>query len=262
MIEKNLTLYFLPISTAFMYLFLYIPIIVLVVFSFNDNPFSFDWVAFTTKWYVQLFKSVEVWSAFKNSLIVAMSSVLLSVTMGSLIVFYGSYRYLNHFLPLFYGGIALPEIVLAVGLLSCFSFFVVPLGLTSLIAAHTLLGLGYVVPMLYTRFNELDPQMIEAAYDLGATRMQAFRSIVLPLLYPSIFASSLLVFIVSFDDFILSFFVAGGSTETLPMYIFSVLRAGDEAPLVSAISTFLLLSSSALVVLFSLLQIKKMGKPQ
>jgi spermidine/putrescine transport system permease protein len=234
----------------------------LVVFSFNDNPFSFDWIAFTTKWYEQLFEAVEVWDALKNSLIVATSSMLFSIAMGSLLVFYGAYRYLSKFLPFFYGSIALPEIVLAVGLLTCFSFFAVPLGLTSLIAAHTLLGLGYVVPLLYARFNEIDPQMIEAAYDLGATRMQAFFTVILPLLSPAIFASALLVFIVSLDDFILSFFVAGGSTETLPMYIFSVLRAGDEAPLVSAVSTFLLIGSSILVILFSFMQIKKVGKPQ
>jgi len=262
MVKRNASLYFLPVSTALMYLFLYIPIIVLVVFSFNDNAFSFDWVAFTTKWYKQLFESVEVWDALKNSLIVAISSMILSITMGSLLVFYGAYRYLNLFLPFFYGSIALPEIVLAVGLLTCFSFFAIPLGLTSLIAAHTLLGLGYVVPMLYTHFSEIDLHMIEAAYDLGATRMQAFRTIVLPLLYPALFASALLVFVVSLDDFILSFFVAGGSTETLPMYIFSVLRAGDESPLVSAISTFLLLGSSLLVIILSLLQTKKVGKPQ
>jgi spermidine/putrescine transport system permease protein len=260
--KKTASLYLLPVSTVLIYLFLYIPIIVLVTFSFNDNQFSFDWIGFTTKWYMQLFASVEVWAALKNSLIVATVSMCLSISMASLLVFYGAYRYLQRFLPFFYGSIAIPEIVLAVGLLSFFSFFMIPLGITSLIAAHTILGLGYVVPIVYVRFSELDPHMIEAAYDLGATRMQAFLTVVLPLLYPAIFASALLVFIVSLDDFILSFFVAGGSTQTLPMYIFSVLRAGDQAPLVSALSTFLLLGSSLLVIIFSLLQVKKVGKPQ
>ncbi len=192
MIKKAMALSLLPIITMLIYIFLYIPIIVLIIFSFNDNPFSFDWVEFTTKWYHHMFESVEVWDAFKNSLIVATSSMILSISMGSLLIFYGAYRYLKKLLPFFYGSIALPEIVLAVGLLTCFSFFMVPLGLTSLIVAHTLLGLGYVIPLLYSRFNELDPYMIEAAYDLGATRAQAFITIVLPLLYPAIICISII----------------------------------------------------------------------
>jgi len=259
---KKIMPFFLPLCNMLLYLFLYIPIIILIIFSFNSNPLSFDWIQFTTKWYMQLFTSVEVWAALKNSLIVATGSTFLSISMGSLLVFYGAHHYLSRSLPLFYASIAIPEIVLAVGLLSFFSFFMIPLGITALIAAHTLLGLGYVVPIVYTRFNELDPQMIEAAYDLGATHTQIFFTIVLPLLYPAIFASALLVFIVSLDDFVLSFFVAGGATETLPMYIFSVLRAGDEAPLVNALSIFLLLGSSMLVIIFSMLQIKSVGKPQ
>jgi len=146
--------------------------------------------------------------------------------------------------------------VLAVGLLSFFSLLWVPLGLTTLIAAHTLIGLGYVVPMIYTRFSELNYALTEVSMDLGATRTQTFMRIILPLLSPTLFASALLVFIISLDDFVISFFCSGATTQTLPMYIFSVIRSG-ATPTVNALSTVLLGVSSLFVILFSLLNIKK-----
>jgi len=132
----------------------------------------------------------------------------------------------------------------------------VPLGTTTLIVGHTLLGLGYVIPILHARFVELDISLIEASYDLGATQKQTFFSIVLPLLRPALIASGLLVFIISLDDFIISFFCAGASIQTLPLYIFALIRTG-ASPMVNALSTILLIVSSLLVFLFSFLQIKK-----
>jgi spermidine/putrescine transport system permease protein len=246
----------MPIIVSALYFFLYIPIFVLIIFSFNDNAISYKWLGFTTGWYEQLFESTEIWQALKNSLFVAASAVLLSLTLGSLFVFYASRAQAQRLLILFYGSLAMPEIVLAVGLLSFFSFFSVPLGAVTLIAGHTLIGLGYVVPILYGRFLEIDVSFIEAAYDLGATQRQTFFSIILPLLRPALIASGLLVFILSLDDFIISFFCAGASVQTLPLYIFSVIRTG-ASPMVNALSTILLLVSSFCVLLFSFLQIKK-----
>ena len=155
----------------------------------------------------------------------------------------------------------MPEIVLAVGLLSFFSFFAVPLGATTLIVGHTLLGLGYVIPILHARFIELDESLIEASYDLGATQRQTFFSIVLPLLMPALVASGLLVFIISLDDFIISFFCAGASVQTLPLYIFAVIRTG-ASPMINALSTIMLIFSSLFVLLFSFLHIRKVRTPQ
>lgn len=248
--------YIMPIIVAALYFFLYIPIFVLIAFSFNNNAISYKWLGFTTGWYKQLFESTEVWHALKNSLFVAASTVLLSLTLGTLFVFYASRTYAQRLLIFFYGSLAMPEIVLAVGLLSLFSFFAVPLGALTLIAGHTLIGLGYVVPILYGRFSELDESLIEASYDLGATQRQTFFAIILPLLRPALIASGLLVFIISLDDFIISFFCAGASVQTLPLYIFSVIRTG-ASPMVNALSTILLLVSSFFVLLFSFLQIKK-----
>ena len=127
----------------------------------------------------------------------------------------------------------------------------------TIIAGHTLLGLGYVIPILYDRFIELDESLIEASYDLGATKRQTFFSVVLPLLAPAMIASGLLVFIISLDDFVISFFCAGASVQTLPLYIFSVIRTG-ASPMINALSTIMLIVSSFLVLLLSFVQVKKM----
>lgn len=248
--------YIVPLLVFCVYLFLYTPIVTLMIFSFNNSELSFHWVGFTTQWYALLFQTPEVWDALKNSLIVATCSVILSISMGSFFVFFIARTYVRRLIAIFYANLAIPEIVLAVGLLSFFYFLSIPLGITTLIACHTLIGLGYVVPIVYSRYVEIDKRVVEASLDLGATQMQTFIFIVLPLLSPALFAASLLVFIISFDDFILSFFCAGASTQTLPLYIFAMIRAG-ASPVVSALSTVLLVVSSILVLLFSSLHIKK-----
>ena len=258
---RTFSSYMLPIAVAAFYLFLYIPIFVLVLFSFNNNAFTQSWLGFTTHWYADLFASTEVWYALKNSLLVAISSVILSLTLGSVLIFFGSRASVKRLLLLFYGSLAMPEIVLAVGLLSLFSFFSVSLGAITLIVGHTLLGLGYVVPILHARFVELDVSLIEASYDLGATKRQTFFSVVLTLLAPAIIASGLLVFIISLDDFIISFFCAGASVQTLPLYIFAVIRTG-ASPMINALSTLMLVVSSFLVLLFSFLHIQKTRVPK
>lgn len=247
----------LSMFVALLFFFLYIPIIVLVIFSFNNSLFPFVWKGFTLRWYCELWQMAEVWQAMKNSLIVACSAVVLSLAMGLLTVYYSSRIFLSRLFVLFYGNLAAPEVVLAVGLLSFFVLFSVPLGLTTLIAAHTLVGLGYVIPVLHGRFSELDYGLIESSLDLGATHNQTFFRIIVPLLSPALLASGLLVFIVSLNDFIVSFFCTGATTQTLPLYIYAMIRSG-ATPVVNALSAILLVVSGLSVLLFSVLKIKKM----
>jgi spermidine/putrescine transport system permease protein len=253
---KKISTIIFPCFVTLFYLLLYVPIFVLILFSFNNNAITYNWLGFTAQWYMDLFESVEVWEVLGNSLFVACTSVCLSLLFGLGVLFFGSPAVLNRFLFLFYGCLAIPEIVLAVGLLSVFSFFAVPLGASTLIAGHTLLGLGYVVPILHARYAEMDTSLLEASYDLGATKQQTFLSIILPLLAPAMVAAGLLVFIISLDDFLISFFCAGASMQTLPLYIFAVIRSG-ASPMVNALSTFLLLISMCCVLLFSFLQVQK-----
>jgi len=258
MSQRAFSHYLLSLFVMGMYLFLYVPIIILVLFSFNNSLLPYEWKGLTFHWYDYLWQSAEIWQALTNSLIVAMASVALSISMGVALVYYSSRSALARSLVLFYGTLAVPEIVLSAGLLTIFLVGSVPLGLTTLIAAHTLLGLGYVVPIVHGRFQELDYALVEASLDLGATHTQTFFNVILPLLFPVITAAALLVFIISLDDFLLSFFCAGVSIQTLPMYIFSMIRAG-ATPMVNALSTVLLLVSGLLVLFFSSLKVKKTG---
>jgi spermidine/putrescine transport system permease protein len=232
------------------YLFLWVPIIVLLVFSFNTEGFPSPWKAFTLKWYVELVHSVYLWKAFGNSLLIAISATLISVLMGIFLMFFVSQggrvgKYLN----LFYGSVIIPETVLGVSLLGFFSLVSISLGLTTLIIGHTVLGLGFVIPLVYARYLELDDRLTEASLVLGATPVQTFFKVTLPLLRPSLITSALLVFIISFDDFILTYFCAGSSVQTLSLYILSMIRSGIS-PVVNALSALLLFISSIMVLIY------------
>lgn len=250
--------YFFPLAVVGVYAFMYLPILVLMFFSFNDSESSYQWASFTTRWYQEVFASVEIWDSLMNSLIVASTSVVLSLVIGVCLVFYSANTKIKNLYLLFYGNLAVPEIVLAVAMLSFFSLCSFPMGITTLIAGHTLLGLGYVVPIVQASFMELNDRFSEASMDLGATQTQTLNKVILPLLRPALLASAILVFIISLDDFVISFFCSGSATQTLPIYIFSLIRTG-ASPIASALSTVLLGVSSILVLIFSSLQVRKAG---
>lgn len=232
------------------YLFLYTPIVVLIVFSFNSKGFPSYWDSFTFKWYQELFHSSELWQSFLNSLIVATSTTFLSLVMGSLLIYFKACGgKVGRAIPMFYGNLIIPETVLAISLLGYFTLVTVPLGLLTVIVAHTVLGMGFVIPILYIRYKALDPHLREASLGLGASPFQTFTKITLPMLRPSIIATGLLIFIISFDDFILTFFCAGTTIQTLPLHLFAMIRSGIS-PTVNALSAFLLLLSGVFVTLF------------
>jgi spermidine/putrescine transport system permease protein len=232
------------------YLFLYVPLLVLVIFSFNNDPFPAPWSGFTLDWYRELWVATELWEAFTTSCVIALSATCLSLLMGIMFVFFlmKSTR-ARRILGIFYANLIVPEVVLAVGLLSMFSFLEIELGVRTLIIAHTVLGLGYVIPVIYQKYMTINPHLVDVSMDLGATLGQTFVYIILPLLRPALYAAGLLVFIISFDDFILSYFCAGSSAQTLSIYIYNMLRIGIS-PVVNALSTLLLVISSICVMLF------------
>jgi spermidine/putrescine transport system permease protein len=234
----------------FTYLFLYVPICVLLVFSFNSESFPSPWKSFSLKWYIELFESTYLWQSFLNSLIVAACSTMISLIMGIFLIFYAAQGgRIGKFLSLFYGNIVIPETVLAVSLLGFFTLMSIPLGLVTLVLAHTVLGLGFVIPIVYAKYIELDPKLTEASLVLGATPLQTFFKVTLPLVRPSLISTGLLVFIISFDDFILAYFCAGSTSQTLSLYILSMLRSG-VSPVVNALSAVLLALSTSIALLF------------
>ena len=129
-----------------------------------------------------------------------------------------------------------------------------PLGYGSLIAGHTLIGLGFVVPIVRSRFVELDPVLTEASLDLGATSWQTFRRVLIPLLAPSLLASALIVFTLSLDDFLIAFFCSSPKIQTLSMYVYSQMKEAVD-PSINAISVLLLSFSSIVALVLSLMKV-------
>ncbi len=240
----------IPFFVFLIYLFLYAPILVLIIFSFNSKSFPSPWDSFTLRWYKELFASEDLWAAFTTSLTVSCISTLLSLTLGVFFIYYVSRKRTGeNLVPLFYSNLIIPELVLAIGLVSYFSLFKVPLGFQTLLIAHTVLGLGFAIPILYVRYKELPPSLVEASLILGAGPTKTFFKITLPLLKPALLASGLLIFVISFDDFLFSYFCAGTSVETLSLYLISSIRFGIS-PIVNALSTILLFLTIPLAMLF------------
>ena len=250
--ELRLKKFLLPCYVGIFCIFLYLPIMVLMIYSFNQGGFPAQWTGVSLCWYDDLFHSVDIWRAFQTSITVAICAAFLSVIFGLMLV-YGAKRLKRNITYFFYSNILVPDIVIAIGMLSLFSYFMIPLGVITLIIGHTLLGLGFTVPILKSRLDELDHRLVEASLDLGASSWYTFRHVVLPFLYPAILVSTLLVIIVSFDDFVISFFCAGTSAQTLSLYVFTMIRSGIS-PTVNALSTIMLLISSFFVLAISLLQ--------
>ncbi|MCK4517576.1 ABC transporter permease [Candidatus Babeliales bacterium] len=254
MVEQSrpITKFFQPVLIIATYLFLYLPILVIALFSFNESRVSAQWTGFSLRWYAKLFHSPEILDALFVSLVVALFSMILSLILGTGFVVASRVRKSLLSYVLFYPNIVLPDIALAIGVLSMFAWMRIPLGYGSLIAGHTLIGLGFVIPIIRARFVELDPFLTEASADLGATTWQTFYKVLGPLLRPSLVACALIVFTLSLDDFLIAFFCASPKVQTLSIYIYSQLRETVD-PSINAISVLLLaLSSIAALILCGL----------
>ncbi len=228
-----------------MFFLMYLPIGVLTFYSFNDSKYSANWQGFTFKWYVELFQDRSILNALSNSLIVALVSVAISAILGTLMAvglaryqFWGKKLYLGiSYLPLI-----VPDIAIAVATLVFLASVGIPLSLWTIIGAHVVFCLAYIAIVVSTRLGDLDPNLEEAAMDLGATPVQAFIKVLLPQLMPGIVSGCLLAFVLSLDDFLIASFTAGTGATTLPMEIFSRIRTVVK-PDVNALSVILILAS-------------------
>ncbi len=238
------------VYTCLIYLFLYLPIIVIVVFSFNTSKRNIVFEGFTLDWYAGLFKNSALLSAFGNTMIVASASTLLSCIIGTFAAI-GMYRYRfkgrRMVDMLLYVPVVIPEIVLGIALLSMFALAQVPLGLVSLIIAHTTFCIPFVVFTLRARLAGYDQSVEEAAMDLGATRWRVFRHITLPILLPGIVSGGMLAFTLSIDDVIISYFTNGPGSTTYPLKVWEMVKSG-VSPDVNALSTLILLGTLVVVV--------------
>ncbi|MDD2924077.1 ABC transporter permease [Rhodoferax sp.] len=230
-------------------IFLYIPIFTLVALSFNANDLTTIWSGLSIKWYVAVLDNGDILQAAKNSLIVASIATTLA-TAAATATALGVVRAGTVHRGVVEGLLSLPllvpEIVTAVALLMLFVLGGVPLGLVSVILAHTVFCIPFAYYPIRSRLAGLDPALIEAAADLYAPPWKRFTRVELPLLSPGIFAGALLAFISSLGDFVITYFVAGPGATTLPVYIFGMIRTGIT-PEVNALSAIFLLVSMVVI---------------
>lgn len=237
-------------ASAAVLFFFYVPIIIVVAQSFNASRFGGTWKGFTLNWYIRLFTDRNIWHAMTNTLVIASLSTLVSVILGTLAAWV-LYRYksriqLTHNIIL-YLPLVLPDILMGISLLLFFVALNTPLGLATIFIAHVTFSMSYVAMVVYGRFQDFDYSILEAARDLGATWTQSVIRILIPYLLPGIAAGGLLAFTLSLDDFVITFFVSGPDSTTLPLYIYSMMRHGSPA-IINALSVILVLFTFAIVI--------------
>ncbi|WP_119273943.1 ABC transporter permease [Taklimakanibacter deserti] len=236
---------------ALVYVFLYTPIVVLMVLSFNKAGLPTAWTGFSTEWYGRLLESPKIIAAARNSLIVAVASTLIATAIGTLLALGVERRKASSGLDaLLFMPMIIPDIVLAIALLSFFTLVKFTLGLHSIILAHVVFNIAFVCAVVRARLKSFDWSLTEASRDLGATALATFRHVTFPLIWPAVVAAALLAFTLSIDEFIIAYFTAGagqGST-TLPMQIYAMIRFG-VTPEINAMATIILLMSFILVLL-------------
>lgn len=229
--------------------FLYIPIFTLVCLSFNKSGLPTSWGGFTTDWYYELFTNKKIFKALINTIFVAFFSTLIACILGTLLAMGMELKKKSKtveaiaFIPMI-----IPDIVMAISLLTFFTLIQMTLGLHSIIMSHVVFNTAFVCAIVRTRFKYFDHSIIEASYDLGGKYILTFFKIILPIILPGVIAGSLLSFTLSFDEFIIAFFTAGAgsSSTTLPMLIYSMIRFG-VTPEINALSTFIILFSFLIV---------------
>ena len=241
----------LGVHSFLMMAFIYVPIIMIIIFSFNNTRLSGSWEGFTFDWYVSLFDNRHVMEALVNSLTVAVISTILSTVLGTLAAL--SLRKLGRkgrsgMNGLLYLPVVIPDIIMGLSLLVLFTQLDVSPGKTTIIIAHITFSLSYVYVVVSARLANMGKQLEEAAFDLGASRWQTFRHVTLPQISPGIIAGALIAFTLSLDDFMVSFFVAGPSSTTLPIYIYAQVKRGIS-PEINALCTLLILVSVTLILL-------------
>ncbi|MBL0371436.1 ABC transporter permease [Rhizobium sp. KVB221] len=237
--------------------FVYVPLVLIVVYSFNSNPINMmTWSGFTTDWYAQVlgFKTKVATDAFyvestdqllaavRNSLVIALVTTTVATVLGSAAAiavyrysFFGQRFYRTMlFLPML-----MPDIVLGIALLLFFVSLGMNPGLLTIIIGQCTFLISYVFIVVSARLAGMDRTLEQASADLGAGEWMTFRRILLPQLMPGIIGGALLAFIISMDDLVITYFVAGAEVTTLPMYIFAMLRRGLK-PEVNAIAVMML----------------------
>lgn len=242
------------------YAFLYLPILVLIVFSFNANERNVSvWTGGTLRWYGEMFQNANVTSAIRNSLVVAFVATLVSTVIGTAAaISLERFRYRGQraYDGLLYMPVIIPDVTMAVMMLLFFAqgFSLIhglfgvrlTLGLGTIALSHIAFNISFVAIVVRARLGQMDPSIEEAAADLYADRWATFRKVTLPMILPGVLGGALLALTLSLDDVVITSFVTGPGSTTLPVYVFGLVRRG-VSPLINAVSVLMLVASMVLV---------------
>jgi len=255
--------YLLGVEAALVYLFLYLPIAVVIVLSFNDSRFAVVWDGFTTKWYEQLLAGETIsrvnpevaFTALQHSVVIAIITVAVSVVFGTMLAL-GLDRYefpgKSLLSGVVYMPLVIPSIVMGISLLLFFNTVGITTGIGTAIIGHIAFDISYVTVIVLARLQSFDETHKEAAMDLGASELETFRYVTFPLIKPGIIAGALLGFAMSFDDFVVTFFIIGNE-NTLPVFFFSMVRQGIS-PGVNVVATMILVVTLASILVAQRIQ--------
>ena len=246
------------------YLFLYIPIVALVIYSFNDSPIPNTWAGFTLKWYVALASDREMltglWLSLKIAFLTACGAVVLGTLSAFALVRYTRFRGRTVFSGMVSAPLVMPEVIVGLSLLLMLVSVQRALGfpergMMTIWLGHLLVGLAYATVVVQARLRELNPSLEEAAMDLGARPAQVFALVTLPMIAQSMLSAWLLTFTISLDDVVLSAFLSGPGSTTMPLVIFSRARLGLN-PSVNAVATVIIVIVAIATVLISWLIVR------
>lgn len=240
----------LLLFAALIYVFLYAPIAIVIFFSFNSAKSTQNFAGFSTKWYEELLRDQTILDAFYNSLFVGLTATAIATVIGTftaLALSRHDFRGKTVADSAIYAATVMPEIVVGVSLLVFFVAAGMGLGITTIVLAHVAFTISFVTIVVRARLSGMDRSIEEAAQDLGANPAQTFLRVTLPLILPGVMAGALLAFTLSFDDFVITFFVSGVGSSTLPLKIYSMLKFG-VTPVINALSTVVVLVTLVIIL--------------
>jgi spermidine/putrescine transport system permease protein len=232
-----------------LFAFLYLPIVVLVALSFNASGLPTAWGGFSLQWYRDLVGNDELLEAIRNSLIIAGFVTAIATVLGTLLAI-GLQRTVRSrvldsvlFLPA-----VIPDIVLAIGLLSFFNLLRFTLGLHTIVIAHVVFDMIFVAAIVRTRLAYFDRRIEEAAADLGANPVTTFLLVTLPAILPGVIAGALVAFTLSIDEFVIAFFNSGPTSVTFPIRVYAMIRFG-VTPVINAVAAIVMVLSLATILI-------------
>ncbi len=253
------------VSLTFGFAFLYIPMLILVIYSFNSSKLVTIWAGFSTKWYGELLRNEAFLDAAWVTVKVGFLSSIVATILGTMAAFAlvraGRFFGRTLFSGMVYAPIVMPEVITGLSLLLLFISLGVPRGVFTIVLAHATFSMCFVSVVVSARLASFDQSLEEAAYDLGCTGWDAFKSVTLPIIAPAIIAGWLLAFTLSLDDLVIASFTAGPSATTLPIKIFSSVRLG-VSPEINALSTIIIAIVTIGVIVASVITKRSLLKHQ